>query len=97
MTEKEELYLQKLMKKERENTFHEMVSQGKDYYIEDIELYCLHMSYRALIGFMLEEDFDKCALIKKSISDFMKTTKSPIKNAFEKISLMEKFMKNHGK
>ncbi len=97
MNQEEELYLQRLLKNERENTYHEMVSQGKDYYLEDIELYCLHMAYRALIGFMLEEDFDKCAFIKKSISDFMKTTKSPIKNAFEKISLMEKFIKNNGK
>ena len=96
MTE-EELYIEKLMKNERENTFYEMTTQGKDYFLEDIEIYCLHMAYRALIGFMLVEDYEKCSFIKKSITEFMKTTKSPIKNAFEKISLMEKFLKNHGR
>lgn len=90
----DEELLASLRKNERESTFEEIVTMGNDYYLKGLEIYCLNKAYEALIGFLLEEEFDKCALIKKSIAEFMRNIKKP--NFFQEIKRMENLFKKHG-
>lgn len=83
-----------LRKNERESTFEEIVTMGNDYYLKGLEIYCLDKSYSALVGFLLEEEFDKCVVIKKSIAEFISTIKKP--NFFQEIKRMENLIKKHG-
>ena len=92
-----EMIIQSIMSNEKEKTYTEMVFKGIDYYEKDFELYYLHMAYQALVGFMMEEAYEKCAVISKSINAFVKKTNCPKKNSIAQIELINKFLKNHGK
>jgi hypothetical protein len=92
-----EIIIESILSNEKEKTYAEMVFKGTDYYEKDFELYFLHMAYQALVGFMMEEAYEKCAVISKSINAFMKTANCPPKNSIAKIELINKFLKKHGK
>jgi len=92
-----EMIIESIISNEIEKTYTEMVFKGTDFYEKDFELYFLHMAYQALVGFMMEEAYEKCATISKSINTFMKTANCPQKNSIAQIELINKFLKNHGK
>jgi len=90
----DEELLASLRKNERESTFEEIVTMGNEYYLKGLEIYCLDKAYSALIGFLLADEFEKCAVIKKSIAEFMRNIKKP--NFFQEIKKMENLIKKHG-
>ena len=90
-------FTKELMIKEKEKTYAEMVLKGKSYYEDGFEIFYLHLAYQAFIGFLLEEAYEKCAVISTSINAFVKSTNCPQKNVMAQIELINKFLKNHGK
>jgi hypothetical protein len=92
-----EMIIESIISNEIEKTYAEMVFKGTVYYEKDFELYYLHMAYQALVSFLMEEAYEKCAVISNSIDTFMKTANCPKKNSIAQIELINKFLKNHGK
>ena len=92
-----EIIIESIMSNEKEKTYNEIVFKSKDYFEKDFQLYFLHMAYQALVGFMLEEEYEKCAIISKSIKEFIRSVNCPQKNSITQIDLMNKFLKKHGK
>ena len=84
--EDHELIVDSIMSGEKKQIYEKIKLEGMDYYKKDFEMFYLYKAFYALVGFMIQEDFEICGEISQSINGFIKTVNRPEKNIYEQIN-----------
>lgn len=91
----EDLIVDSIMSGEKEKIYEQMKEAGSNFYQKDFELFFLHEAFYALVGFMMEEEYEICGVISASINGFIKKVNRPDKNISEQISRINKYLEKN--